>query len=841
MKHYRTAVTVLFFFLISLLTTQPLAEARIACPTLTPRAYLPIITTQQHNTMTISIIQPYATTNMLTNPSAETATTNFTAIAGSLARSTTQQKRGAYSIAVTPTTTTTDGAYYGTVSLVNGTTYTFSVDVWGVVGIPYRIYVGSTAAAVLGTPTTFTGTGTWQRVEVSYTETSSTTRRLYMVKNSSASTGVFYVDGLQLEALSFSTTYCDGDQTGCLWSGGAHTSASSRSSQVRAGGKKINLNTLRAFLVSQQGTGMPPVTNQTTAYASIDGSFLNKQSVKERPFTIVVSTSGDGVREWHANRQALIDLVKPNLVYPQQPFVLVYDDGGKELRLSCWYDGGLEMADGKQDIETVAIKCLATDPMWTTDGNDGAALTVQQSLSTNYLMYRDAGGVWSVLGSGMDGPINHIVQGLDNAIYFGGGFTTAGGTTVNGIAKWDGSAFSALGTGVNTGSVLVLAVGPDGFLYAGGTFTTMGGVANTARIAKWNGSAWSALGTGMNGQVNGITFGIDGTLYATGSFTSAGGTGVNFIAKWNGSAWSALGTGLGLNGLALATDPAGNIYVGGNFTSVGGTATSGGGKWDGTTWSTLAQGLSTNNVRALSFGLDGTLYAGGSFTTDGNGVPMQYIAKWNGSVWSALGSGLAGTSGYVTKIAVDGNGQVYAAGKFDTAGGITLPDHIAKWNGSAWTFTDFDSPGTEIFAVLSTQNNELYIATQTTGTAITAAVTTVTNTGSAKAFPKIVINGPTSGSSRIYQLINYTTGKAIYLNYAINAGEKATFDFTPGKVSFTSTFRGNILNTILPGSVMSDFSLLPGNNNISFYAASSTVTATMTWLDRCMSVDSSGT
>jgi hypothetical protein len=63
------------------------------------------------------------------------------------------------------------------------------------------------------------------------------------------------------------------------------------------------------------------------------------------------------------------------------------------------------------------------------------------------------------------------VSGSD--LYAGGFFTTAGGSPANYIAKWDGSTWSALGSGMNY-TVNALAVsGSD--LYAGGGFMTAGG------------------------------------------------------------------------------------------------------------------------------------------------------------------------------------------------------------------------------------------------------------------------------------------------------------------------------------------------------------------------------
>jgi len=66
-------------------------------------------------------------------------------------------------------------------------------------------------------------------------------------------------------------------------------------------------------------------------------------------------------------------------------------------------------------------------------------------------------------------------------------------------------------------------------LYAGGEFTTAGGV-TVYYIAKWDGSAWSALGSGMDGCV--LALGVSGTtLYAGGFFITAGGETASYIVS----------------------------------------------------------------------------------------------------------------------------------------------------------------------------------------------------------------------------------------------------------------------------------------------------------------------
>jgi hypothetical protein len=233
----------------------------------------------------------------------------------------------------------------------------------------------------------------------------------------------------------------------------------------------------------------------------------------------------------------------------------------------------------------------------------------------------------------------------------------------NHIAKWDGSSWSALGSGMN-GGVSALAVDGSGNVYAGGNFTTAGGVSANF-IAKWDGSSWSALGSGMNDGVHALAVDGSGSLYAGGYFTTAGDVSANFIAKWDGNSWSALGSGMDDGVNALTVDGGGNVYAAGYFTIAGGVSANFIAKWDGNSWSALGSGMN-DGVHALAVDVSGNVYAGGGFAiADGDSV--KYIAKWNGSSWSTLGSGM---NNQVLALAVDGSGSgsLYAGGYFTTAG-----------------------------------------------------------------------------------------------------------------------------------------------------------------------------
>jgi hypothetical protein len=286
----------------------------------------------------------------------------------------------------------------------------------------------------------------------------------------------------------------------------------------------------------------------------------------------------------------------------------------------------------------------------------------KEMLSSNVTWYNFSTGVdvypvWTV----------DVSNGGD--IYIGGTFTVAGGNTVNYISKWNGSNWTALGSGTN-GAVYAIAIsGTD--VYVGGSFSSPG-----TNIAKWNGSSWYALGSDINGTVKAIA--ISGSdVYVGGRFYKLK-TNIKNIAKWNGSSWSAIGSGVGdqssTSVFALAIS-GNNVYAGGDFTSPGNRIA----KWNGSSWSALGSGT---NGTVYAIAISGTdVYVGGSFTTAGS-VSANRIAKWNATTnsWSALGDGVGGT---VRAIAISGS-DVYVGGDFTTAGGNTA-NYIAKWNGSSWT------------------------------------------------------------------------------------------------------------------------------------------------------------
>jgi len=123
--------------------------------------------------------------------------------------------------------------------------------------------------------------------------------------------------------------------------------------------------------------------------------------------------------------------------------------------------------------------------------------------------------------------------------YVGGEFTAAGDNAANNIAKWNGSSWSPLSSGMKQ-RVFALAIsGSD--VYAGGYFTTAGGVPPSTS-PNGTGAVGSPRSSGMSQEYDWVVaLAVSGSgALCGGLFTTAGGSAANNIAKWDGTNWSAL-------------------------------------------------------------------------------------------------------------------------------------------------------------------------------------------------------------------------------------------------------------------------------------------------------------
>jgi hypothetical protein len=263
-------------------------------------------------------------------------------------------------------------------------------------------------------------------------------------------------------------------------------------------------------------------------------------------------------------------------------------------------------------------------------------------------------------------------------------FLLAGGAEASNIARWDGVAWSPLGLGIN-GPVQALAVlpgsGGESDIVAAGNFSGAGGEPAT-RVARWNGAAWSTLGSGTNAQINALLAMPNGDLIAAGSFNKAGSVWAYGVARWDGSVWNAMGDGIGGGDPALYLGdltrlPGGDVIAGGGiYVNMASGLTTIVSRWDGSSWKNLAQTMGGGGyVRSLAVLPSGDLIAGGDFTKMG-GMTVDHIATWNiNAGWSALGQGLNASAYAIAPLA---SGELFAGGVFGAAGGGQA-FHLARW------------------------------------------------------------------------------------------------------------------------------------------------------------------
>lgn len=535
----------------------------------------------------------------------------------------------------------------------------------------------------------------------------------------------------------------------------------------------------------------------------------------------------------HELRQMLIDTIKSDLTGDDENIWFSYRDGPVELYFRARYEGGLEgeWDIRNQFVNSFPLRLLAVDPFFVEDSWECAVLDYQDTVSIGTIAQR-LNGKWDNMNYGFDsylaayssltlGPRGRIYAGFNQSVTMANNNAAAVDPLrpVSGIASWDGISWSPLGA-VGAGiTVDDIAIAPNGNVYVTGSFTSIGGVAAN-RIAMWNGSAWSALGSGLNGQGYTLAISPTGDVYVTGAFTTAGGITCN-IAKWDGSSWHAVVTSASGTLVAMTITKDGTkLYYGYSSGGLGvvyehdvATATN----------TQLGSNFVTSSILSLRISPSGELYAGGTFYISTNKLDNG-IARWNGSAWEAVGvTRLAGMNdanyvyaNEVRDITFFPDGRILASGNFLTNGVPINTENMMIFNGSVWSRLDAQfrfTTGTDtIGSCLITANGDIVIGPSAPASSvICSGITTVTNPGTSESYPIIYIKGP----GTVIWLENQTTKKIVYLYMELSDGEEVEIDF--GKGTAESTTRGSLLFTVLAGSSFHDFTLIPGDNTIAAF------------------------
>jgi trimeric autotransporter adhesin len=332
----------------------------------------------------------------------------------------------------------------------------------------------------------------------------------------------------------------------------------------------------------------------------------------------------------------------------------------------------------------------------------GGFFTTAGGVAANNIARWD-GSAWSALGAGLSSFAGSLAT-LPN-----GDLVAANGTRVE---RWDGTSWGPLGVVTGSASlgiqVSALAVLANGDLVVGGSFTAANGVPAHG-IARWNGSAWTALDTGVAGsgapRAAAIVEWSNGDLFVGGQFSTAGSVGVANVARFAAGSWSALAPGFNDPIEAMITMPNGDVVVGGSFSSAGTIAASQIARWNGSSWQPLGVGVAVPanqdpTIRSLAVAPNGDLLCAGRFY-GGMGVGADIVARWNGSAWAPLGL----PPGIVSEIDALPDGSPVVVGTLTFGGAF----HAFRWDGSAWLPLGTPLPGPSD-AVLALTNGDVLVS-----------------------------------------------------------------------------------------------------------------------------------
>jgi hypothetical protein len=595
--------------------------------------------------------------------------------------------------------------------------------------------------------------------------------------------------------------------------------------------------------IDVSGYGLPPVQLGVQSYAGQEIANVQNIRALPRSVALnfyavrspELRTKGcpDSLEALHDARRTLVEAVKPDAKGAMQSFMLRYNEGDVPMDLEAYYEGGMEWdGDIRNPYENnFSIRLFCPDPYWRADSQDCVELEANATPAIDhaYLIAKED-GEWEGFGSA-NFPIRVIKVHPNGDIYIGGDFTNIGAVAANHVARYDGENWNALASNpawVGTGTTVNdITFGPDGMVYFGGAFTSIGGTSmnNLTRYDPTTDTfhrLGGAANPGVNGPVFALTCAANGRVYFGGSMTqTTAGTTLNYLGHYTRGTdtFDNMGAQPGLDAFVHAMEmdlDGATVFIGGDFTQENG-------KFDGAlpyiceydpdadAYSAMAESSMDDSVYTLKMAIDGKLYLGGKFTSAGF-WDAEKIAMWNRNDFYPLGSNGDGMVGgtQVNYIEIDRRGLIYIGGDFTSATNSDLAAYLATWDGSRFSHTD-SVVGAEVEAIAS-RFEDLFIGYLGASVTTTADVQTITNNGEAKGSPFLDVRGPI----HLRWLENQEDGARIRLDLDVQSFERVLIDLRPGKFKAESEFRGNVISGVLANSDFSKFKLNPGDNRISF-------------------------
>lgn len=616
-----------------------------------------------------------------------------------------------------------------------------------------------------------------------------------------------------------------------------------------AGGTEIELLPANGIYgVRVAGGGMPPVQNVLSRYALMDGAYHQRTAIRERVVTISLMLNALTLPDLTLARRQLVELVRK----PDLELRYYYDDENYIL-LRCVYDGGLDGSEQPAYYERIGLRLLAVDPYWYATDEVMASLTPSQTVAgIGNIVHIAEDGTVDAMDGGLVDPafpasdeVAKVVRSGGHALAFGA-FTEAGSTpeVVNGIAEWgwdstDGWHWQPNDVPWDTiddydsgGTALVGIRGAGAFYVYGWCYIDDGG-GPVVRHTLWKYTALTGWTETLSSGITDLAAGPDGKLW--GASEGVGGTQVMYmlsdgsetrVTAWDNSEYY----------LCVAVSPIdGAVYAGGNFTVI---APNGGApvsalniaRYDPTadTWAPMADGLA-GPVSRLVVGGNGIVYAASLEA----GVPaVSKVWAWNGITWTKLGDDL---------------GILGVVDMQWTERGLMVCDGstIRYWRENRWVDAGLGgASGAGVIKTVSFRevdlhpdaDDDVYVGGMGIDAWIGPGVTTVTNSGTARAYPQIVI-GAFGGEATLSRIANYTTGQSLVFEMTIPDMDAVELDLRPGHQRMVSLLRGNVLYGLVSGS-LADFWLETGENQIGVLATGTgMVIAMLTYTPRYLSSD----